>query len=126
MCGWWSCPLKWKKEGSQDTCSREQIGYSGHCQLCRDAQLQQGILLENLEDRVYQGETSRSIYTRASQHRDDYVSNFTRDRKAKISWMWDHVQRHHEGRPGQDYRENFTFPLLADMQNVIFFTPSKL
>ena len=36
-CGRWSCPLKWKKEDCQDKYSREQIGYFGHCQLCRDA-----------------------------------------------------------------------------------------
>ena len=72
-----------------------------------------------MEDRVYQGETSRGIYTMASQHQDDYVSNFTRGRKAKSSWMWDHIEGHHEGRPGQDYREDFTFRLLGAFRDCL-------
>ena len=86
-CGRENCPLRWQEKGCQDKCSREQIGYLGHCQICRTSQLQQGIPLEEVEDRVYQGETSRSLYTRGNQHRDDYYSNFKRGRKAKSSWM---------------------------------------
>ena len=93
-CGRENCPLKWQKGGCQDKCFREQIGYLGHCQTCRNSHLQQGVPLEKVEDRVYQGETSRSLFTRGNQHSDDYQSNFKQGRKAKSSWMWDHMEEH--------------------------------
>ena len=43
------------------------------------------------KDKVYHGETSRTLHTRATQHRDDYLSNFTSNRTAKGSWMWVHI-----------------------------------
>ena len=118
-CGREKCPLTWQKRGCQDKCFREQVGYSGHCQTCRNSQLQQGVPLEKVEDRVYQGETSRSLFTRGNQHRDDYHSNFKHGRKAKSSWMWEHMKEHHGGRPGLDHREDFQFRLLGSFNDCL-------
>ena len=72
-----NCPLKWMEGGCGDRCYREHIGYSGHCNLCRRSQLEEGIPLDRVEDKVYHKETVRTLNTRAAQHRDDYLSNFT-------------------------------------------------
>ena len=118
-CGRSACPLKWQQGGCQDKCYKEQIGYAGHCRRCRDHQLQSGVPLDKVEDRVYHGESSRTLYTRAQQHRDDYVSNYSSNRKPKGSWMWDHVLKEHGGLPGPVASEDFTFRLVGTFRDCL-------
>ena len=110
-------PLKWMEGGCGDRCYREHIGYSGHCNLCRRSQLEKGTTLERVEDKVYHGETSRTLHTRAGQHRDDYLSNLASKRTSKSSRMWDHLVEEHGGVPGPDHHEDFTFRLLGSFRD---------
>ena len=68
---------------------------------------------------MYHGETSRTLHTRAGQHRDDYLSNFTSKRTSKSSWMWDHLVEEHGGVPGPDHHEDFTFRLLGSFRDCL-------
>ena len=118
-CGRRGCPLKWQQGGCQDRCYKEQIGSAGHCRRCRDHQLQSGVPKDKVEDRVYHGESSRTLYTRAQQHRDDYVSNYSSNGEPKGSWMWDHVLKEHGGLPGPVASEDFTFRLVGTFRDCL-------
>ena len=112
-CGRDTCPLRWQEEGCKDRCSKEQVGYSSHCSRCRSKQLEEGVPLEEVGDKVYYGESSRTLHTRANQHLDDYLTNVSRSRQAKNSWMWDHTVEEHEGRAGDDISKDYTFRLMG-------------
>ena len=79
--------------------------------------MEEGTPLERVEDKVYHGETSRTLHTKAGQHRDDYLSNFT----SKNSWMWDELVEEHRGVPGPDHHEveDFTFRLLGSFRDCL-------
>ena len=107
-----TCPLRWQEEGCYDRCHQEHIGYSAHCNLCRSQQLEQDVELSEVEDRVYYGESARTIHQRASQHLGDYRSNLPGSRaKPRSSWMFDHLLKHHDGVPGPDPATDCTFRL---------------
>ena len=68
---------------------------------------------------MYHGESSRTLYTRAQQHRDDYVSNYSSNGEPKGSWMWDHVLKEHGGLPGPVASEDFTFRLVGTFRDCL-------
>ena len=90
----------------------ENVGYSAHCDQCRTVQLQQGVPLEKVEDRTYEGETSRTLYTRAGQHVMGYGSHLPGSKvQNKASWMWDHISSRHGGQMSDKPSDDFTFQI---------------
>ena len=74
-----------------------------------------------MNDKVYQGETSRTLHIRANQYRDDYFRNWATGRKGKSSWMRDHIQEEHGGSHGycQNFSEDITFRLLGSFRDCL-------
>ena len=98
--------------GCKERCYKEMQGYSAHCTRCRDRQVEEGTLLEKVEDQVYFGESSRSLKTRADGHLKDYRSHQGGGKAKPVSsWMWDHTVSHHQGVINQDPSSDFQFRL---------------
>jgi hypothetical protein len=70
-CGRPTCPLSWMKGGCQEKCYAESVTYQAHCTRCREEQIGSGVAPKMVKDQVYEGETSRSIYTRSNSHFSD-------------------------------------------------------
>ena len=69
---------------------------------------------------MYEGETSRTLYTRASQHTDDYTSNLPgRKVKGKASWMWNHVGERHGGRGSSNPEKDIQFRLMGKFRDCL-------
>ena len=80
------------------TCDKENVGYKGECTRCQAGAV------------AYIGETSKTAYTRLSQHlaayktasaaqlpaQPQHVDPLSRPRAAK-SWMWEHTRDKHQG-----------------------------
>ena len=65
-------------------------------------------------DWSYQGETSRTLFTRAHQHMSDYCTHVDGSRpQPRSSWMWDHVVEVHQGVISQDPHKDFNFQLMG-------------
>ena len=96
-CGRPDCTLARREDGCKGQCYKEGVGYSGHCVRCGEEQEQGGVAEDQAVDYVYHGETSRSLFTRASQHFSDYSSHIAGKKvKEKSSWMWDHTEVAHQ------------------------------
>ena len=90
-----------EKEGSigGTRCAQSNVGYEGTCARC-------------CEVFAYMGETSRTAYTRLSEHLTNYradaaaglppVPPGARARGGKKSWMWEHVRNYHDGVVGDN------------------------
>ena len=81
-----SCPLR--DIGCRERCHKEGVGYTARCKRCWQGEDMEG-------KRVYIGESSRSVYTRAHGHYTDLKSKMKSGRGT--SWMADHIQEVHEG-----------------------------
>ena len=97
-CGRADCPLYRQEDSCIGKCYKESVTYRAVCTRC-DTSVQHS----------YEGETSRSIYTRYNQHLSDYVkasNNGNNDETS--SWMWDHARETHNGQvsfhPYDDYK----------------------
>ena len=75
-------------------------------------------------DRMYLGESSRTLYTRAQQHLNDYRVAVAKgpehvpgpgDEDTQSSWMWDHSQGEHGG--PQNLETDYTFQVLASYRH---------
>ena len=109
QCGRAKCPLTTHGEDCWDRCRSEGVVYRAVCQICN--QEQQGLDVEH----SYEGETSRTLFTRSIQHLDDYRKAAKDDAQKEpgedpgSSWMWDHVRDMHGGsinhqNPGLDFK----------------------
>ena len=76
------------------------------------------------EDRMYIGESSRTLYTRAQQHLNDYRvasakgpghTQGPRDEEAPSSWMWEHSLEEHGG--PQNLETDYPFQVLASYRD---------
>ena len=67
----------------------------------------------NKEETSYEGETSRTLYTRYKQHMSDYLKA-SRDQteNTESSWMWDHNISAHNGEMSNDPAEDFKFNVI--------------
>jgi hypothetical protein len=98
------CQLCLQQEGKRVMCDKENIGYEGECSRCP------------ARTYAYIGETSKTGYTRLSQHLAAYraastarlpaqpdpgVLGYEVRPKAAKSWMWEHTRDIHAGVVGQ-------------------------
>ena len=73
-CGRHLCPWAKTEEQCKMRCYREGVGYVGRCRRCYERQVgeegreEQDVVLE-----TYQGESSRSVVTRARSHYQAYI-----------------------------------------------------
>ena len=71
-CGRNLCPYARTGDKCRQRCYKDSISYMGRCLRCADQQRQEGKQEEHIVWETYQGETSRSIVSRAREHYDDY------------------------------------------------------
>ena len=109
-------------------CSKESIVYKAECTLCSEQQI-----IDNVADpveKVYIGETSRTLYYRANQHKDDckkMINNWRTGKTRKTdnqddgsSWMYDHlVDDHSDKLADNDVIRKFKFTVLANHKDAL-------
>ena len=107
-CGRTKCPFMTHDEDCNKKCQIENIVYRAICKRC------------TVKEHCYEGETSRTLYTRSVNHFDDYKSasknNVTQDMSVdkKSSWMWDHIRDVHNGDPNpQNPQLDFKFAVVS-------------
>jgi hypothetical protein len=138
VCGRELCPFAMAGEACRERCYRESVGYMGRCLRCAAAQRQGGKQEKELVWETYQGETSRSVVSRAREHYSDYKAAMKKPAPARTSsqageeeegssWMADHARSHHAGKISADPREDFDFlvldqwrkPLLRQLEEAV-------
>ena len=134
-CGSPNCPLMWMREGCQNKCHKESITYQTTCKLCRDKQINEGIEEKNVRESVYEGETSRSLYTRVKshveafnkksrEHKNNDNEENTNDEDVENddeidSFMWKHIKYAHRELVDKevDPREIFYFTVTGNYRD---------
>ena len=109
----------------------------GRCLRCAEEQRQQGRKEEEIVWQAYQGESSRSVPTRAGEHYCDYQAAIKKpppvrrgdeeEGEGSSSWMADHTRSHHGGvisaNPLNDYDflivEQNRKPLLRQLEEAV-------
>ena len=101
--------------------------YRSICTICEGSQSQ---VPKNYQvQSAYEGETSRSLYLRYSQHLSDY----TRASKTPVdpgdrvdpeddlmsSWMWDHTSKDHNGCIGEDPALDYKFSVVSSHKDAL-------
>ena len=116
-CGRSLCPDTLNGKSCRDRCYRESVGYAARCLRCHNSQVAQGVKEEDIKEKVYLGESSRSLPTRQGLHVRDYVQDIKKSKKSRngeeervrrgsddededegspvSSWMADHVRECH-------------------------------
>ena len=72
------CPMKSVK-GCKEKCYEENITYQGKCKLCKKEQEERGVEESKIEETVYEGETSRSMFSRYKTHLESYRKTARKD-----------------------------------------------
>ena len=110
-------------------CYREGVVYAGRCRRCYLQQLEEGKKEEEVIHKIYIGESSRSVVSRAREHYNSYKlsigktakttsssSTAREDRESEAagdeegsSWMADHALSHHGGKISADPTQDFDF-----------------
>ena len=125
-CGRDLCPFRMAGEKCRERCYREGIGYMGRCLRCAEQQRQQGKKEEEIVWQAYQGESSRSVPTRAGEHYCDYQAVMRKpppvprrggggeeeEEEASSSWMADHTRSHHGGVISDNPLDDYDFLLI--------------
>ena len=142
-CGRELCPFRMAGEKCRERCYREGIGYMGRCLRCAEEQRQGGKREEEIVWQAYQGESSRSVPTRASEHYCDYKAAMKKpapvrrgeeeEEEGSSSWMADHTRSHHGGiisaNPLADYDfllvEQNRKPLLRQLEEAVRIKVAK-
>ena len=117
-CGRPRCPLILGESKCNEDCYREGVIYSATCNRCYQTKIDAGL---DPKPRVYIGETSRTLYTRAQQHLQDYRKacyegqgrhqNHSEEEDSKSSWMWDHSTEIHGGL--MNLEKDYTFSVIS-------------
>ena len=115
----------------------------GRCLRCAEEQRQQGRKEEEIVWQAYQGESSRSVPTRAGEHYCDYQAAMRKpapvrrgedeEGEGSSSWMADHTRSHHGGiisaNPLDDYDfllvEQNRKPLLRQLEESVRIKVAK-
>ena len=87
------CLLGMTPEKKAVPCHRTNVGYGIQC--TRTPCYNNGAYVA-----TYQGESSKSGYTRIGQHWELYLRNTQKAKEA--SWMWEHTNERHGGQKGED------------------------
>ena len=77
-----------KNIGCKEKCQVEGVAYVSRCKRCWEGAGEEG-------EKVYIGESSRSVYTREQGHYTDLKSKMKSGKGT--SWMADHIQEAHRG-----------------------------
>ena len=86
--------------------------YRAVCERCKSVQ--------TIMEQAYEGETSRTLYTRYKQHYADYIKaarlhkNRGGNSELTSSWMWDHTLVDHAGEVGSDPHQDYHFHLVSN------------
>jgi hypothetical protein len=111
-------------ESCRQRCYRESVGYMGRCRRCAVAQCQEGRKEKEIVWETYQGETSRSVVSRAREHYNNYRAAMKKPPPARTSsqageegeegssWLADHARSHHGGVISNDPCEDYDFLVL--------------
>jgi hypothetical protein len=138
-CGRPLCPYAMAGESCRQRCYRESVGYMGRCRRCASAQRLEGKAEKEIVWETYQGETSRSVVSRAREHFTDYKTAMKKPPPARTStqageeevegssWMADHTRSHHGGTISADPCEDYDFlvldqwrkPLLRQLEEAV-------
>ena len=116
------CPWVAQGEDCRERCFREGVTYSARCRRCRSKQISEGVAEEEIIDKVYIGESHRSLVTRCREHfaiykagrREEVVRREEEDdgfQKAG-SWMREHTLKCHGGVFSEDKQKDYEFFLL--------------
>ena len=99
-----NCPLGNKPCGN--SCGIENITYSATCKKFYLDQIENDVPIENIIERMYICETSRTLKIRSQQHYKDYlrcsrkdvndINNDNDNDDNLTSFMWDHYVEHHK------------------------------
>jgi hypothetical protein len=130
-CGRISCPLKWMEKGCQEKCFMENITYQAHCTRCRQEQVDRGVEAKEVRDQVYDGESSRTLHTRAGQHFGDYAREASKhhnqphnahlpgqvEEEEGSSFMWDHAVNAHQGQVSLNITDDFQFRVTGQFRD---------
>ena len=116
-CGREDCPFYRQGDSCLGKCYKESVLYRAICQKCETSQ--EGIPADEKVQSSYEGETSRSIYTRYNQHLSDYEKAATKiDNQAiESSWMWDHTQAAHNGQVSSDPTNDYKVSLVKQYRH---------
>ena len=98
-CGRLRCPFTLTGEKCNDQCWKEGVVYAANCERCYQKQIEEDIVPIN---KLYIGETSRTLFSRANQHLNDYrkahkqnLVPIDADQDDQMSsWMYDHSLTH--------------------------------
>ena len=107
-CGRIDCPLYRQGDSCLGRCYKESVLYRSVCKKCEASN----------EDKQssYEGETSRSIYTRYKMHLSDYAKaakNNEDTSENSSSWMWDHIFTTHNGQVSSEAKDDFRVQLVS-------------
>ena len=118
-----------------ERCYREGVTYLGRCRRCREKQLGESVLENDVVDEVYIGESHRSIVTRYKSHVDLYKpgtggagARQVEGREGGVedeefrkagSWMREHTLKCHEGVFSKDKFLDYEFFLLHSHSKVL-------
>ena len=108
-----NCPIEAIGLTCDNQCGIENILYEAICKRCRDKQIDEGSLPEEVTDYLYIGETSRTLAVRSSQHKKDYTkcSNQVMEEEGS-SFMWDHHRDVHDLDAPIDPDTDYEFSVL--------------
>ena len=119
-CGRPKCPLFLAGNRCNEQCYKEGILYAASCNRCHQSQLDAGL---DPKERMYIGESSRTLYTRAQQHLNDYRVASAKgpghtpgpSEEAPSSWMWEHSLEEHGG--SQNLETDYNFQVLCSYRD---------
>ena len=112
-------------------CFRESITYQASCRRCRANQRARGVPEAQIMDHAYEGESSRTLYTRVLQHISDYrakIKEHAEPRRKALpdqeadpdklsSFMWDHTVLAHGGVPSENPEDEFQFRITGSFKD---------
>ena len=118
-CGRKDCPWIPTGKSCGRRCAEENILYKAICTKCETEQLDQGVEAEKVVQSTYIGETSRSLYIRNNQHKNDYKKS-AKDKRTigdlesdkNIGFMWEHKLLAHNDETPIDLENDYKFYLL--------------
>ena len=118
QCGREDCSLYTTGRACREKCRKESITYRAVCERCK--------YVKTIIEQAYEGETSRTLYTRYKQHYADYTkaARLYKNRGGNAepnsiedstsSWMWDHTLIDHAGEIGSEPHQDYHFHLVSN------------
>ena len=115
-----NCPYVTKGMFCNEKCYKEGIIYKASCDRCYQHDVE-----TNREpiQKIYLGESSRTLYTRSLQHIEDYRKaglktpniSHTQEEDQVSSWMWEHSKEAHGG--PNEFSKDYTFDVITNYRD---------